>query len=108
MNSEIVDSILLPSQRNTDVSPEMDKAGEVKASPQQETDNEEEEPFMLKYAHLMPTAKSTDPESNEDELSSSEEIVDKEFNKMEILNKLHAGISQLITKLLEQPVKTHE
>ena len=47
---------------------------------------------MSKYAHLMSIAKSLDPESDEDELSSSEEVVDKEFNKMEFLNEFHAGI----------------
>ena len=46
-------------------------------------DNEEEEPFMLKYAQLMPMAKLPDSESNEHELSSPEEIVNKEFDKME-------------------------
>ena len=101
VDSEILDGTLLPSQRNTDVRLEMDNLGEVKASPQQKMDNKEEEPFMLMYAHLMPMVKSPDPESDEDELSSSEEIVNKEFKKMKFLNKFHAGISQLITKLLE-------
>ena len=86
MDSEIVDSTLLLSQRNTDVRPETDNPGEVKASPQQETDNGKEEPFMLKYTHLIPMAKSLDPESDEDELSSSEEIFDKEFDKIKFLN----------------------
>ena len=70
-------------------------------------DNEEETPFFTTYAHLVPTAKSLAPESNEDELSLPEEIVDKQFNKMKSLNEFHAGISQLIIRLLEQPVKTH-
>ena len=86
MDSEIVDSTLLLSQRNTDVRPETDNPGEVKASPQQETDNGKEESFMLKYTHLIPMAKSLDPESDEDELSSSEEIFDKEFDKIKFLN----------------------
>ena len=58
MDPEIVNSTLLPSQRNTDNRPTMDDSGEVKASPQQEMDNEEEIPFFTKYAHLVPTAKS--------------------------------------------------
>ena len=33
MEQEIVDSTLLPSQRDTDVRPAMDNPGEVKASP---------------------------------------------------------------------------
>ena len=55
--------------------------------------------------HLVPTAKSPAPESDEDELSSSLEVVDKEFDKMEFLNKLHTGFSQLISRLLEKPAK---
>ena len=69
-------------------------------------DNEEEIPFFTRFAHLVPTAKSLAPESKEDELSSSEEIVDKEFNKTEFLNEFHEGISQLISKSLEQPAET--
>ena len=108
MDPEIVDSTLLPSQRNIDMELTMDDPREMKASPQLEMDNEEEMSFMLKYAHLMPTAKSLDPEneSDEDELSSSEEVVDKEFNKMEFLNKFQKGMTKSITKLIEQPAKT--
>ena len=44
--------------------------------------------------------------SDEDELSSSVEVVDKEFDKMEFLNKLHTSFFQLITRLLEKSMKT--
>ena len=98
---DIVDNALLPSQKNTDNRLTTEDPGEAKASPWQETDNEEEIPFFTRYAHLVPTAKSLAPESDEDELSSSEEFVDKEFNKMEFLNEFHEGISQLISKLIE-------
>ena len=77
IDSDIVDSTLLPSQRDTDNRPTMVDPGEAKASPWQETDNEEEIPFFTRYAHLVPTAKSLAPESEEDELSSSEEFVNK-------------------------------
>ena len=111
MNSEIVDSTLLPSQRNTGTRPETDKTGEVKASHQWETDNEEEEPFMSKYAHLLPMAKWLGPESDEDELSSSEEVVNKEFDKKEVLLRFQQNMTEVMTevisKLLEQPAKTH-
>ena len=51
--------------------------------------------------------------SDEDELSSSEEVVDKPFDKMEFLNKfqwsmtvvMSTALSQVISNLLEQPVK---
>ena len=46
-------------------------------------DNEEEIPFFMKYAPLVPTAKSLAPESEEDDLSSSSEIVNKEFDKVD-------------------------
>ena len=82
---DIVDSTLLPSQRNTDNRPTRDDPGEVKASPRQTTDNEEEIPFFMRYAHLVPTAKFPVPESEEDELSSSSEVVNKEFDKNEFL-----------------------
>ena len=71
--------------RNTDKEPTMDNLGEAKASPWQMTDNEEEKPFFTRYAHLVPTAKSPAPESEEDELSSSDEVVNKEFDKKEFL-----------------------
>ena len=78
-------------------------------------DNEEEIPFFTKYAHLVPTAKSPAPESKEDELSSSSEFVDKGFNKNEFLITFQANItvaistaiSEVISKLLEQPTKKH-
>ena len=72
---DIVDSTLLPSQRNTDNRLSTDDPGEVKASPQQTTENEEEIPFFTRYAHLVPTEKSPAPESEEDELSPSSEFV---------------------------------
>ena len=86
----------------------MDNPGEAKASPQQTMDNEEEAPFFTMYAHVVPTARSLDPESEEDELSLSSEVVDKKFDKMEFLNKLQTAISQLISTLLEEPTKTYE
>ena len=55
---DVLDSMLLPSQRNTDNRLTMENPGEVKASPQQTMDNEEEIPFFTRYAHLVPTAKS--------------------------------------------------
>ena len=69
-------------------------------------DNEEEIPFFTKYAPLVPTAKSLAPESEEDELSSFSEIVDKEFDKAEFLNKFQTGLSKLISSLLEESAKT--
>ena len=60
---EVVDNVLLRHQRNTDKEPTMDNPGEVKASPRQMIDNEEETPFFTRYAHLVPTAKSLAPES---------------------------------------------
>ena len=73
------------------------------------TDNEEGTPFFTKYAHLVPTAKSPAPESEEDELSSSDEIVNKEFDKKEFLlgfqknmaTAMSAAMSEVISKLLE-------
>ena len=91
---DIVDSTLLPSQRNTNNRLTTDDPGEVKASPQQIMDNEEEIHFFMRYTHLVPTAKSLAPESEEDELSSSSEVVDREFDKNEFLNELHTGFSQ--------------
>ena len=91
----------------------MDDPGDAKASPQQTTENEEETPFFTMYAHLVPTAKSPAPESEEDELSSSSEVVDKEFDKKEfqirfqasITEAISTAISEVISKLLEQPTK---
>ena len=91
----------------------MDDPGEAKASPRQATDNEEETPFFMRYAHLVPTAKSPTPESEEDELSSSDEVVIKEFDKNEFLLRFQenmvaamtAAMSEVISKLLEQPTK---
>ena len=57
------------------------------------------------YAHLVPTAKSPAPESEEDELSSSDEVVNKEFDKKEFLLGFQKTISEVISKLLEQPTK---
>ena len=77
---EVVNNVLLPRQRNTDKEPTTDGSGEAKASHRQTTDNEEGTPFFTKYAHLVPTAKSPAPESKEDELSSSDEAVNKEID----------------------------
>ena len=55
----------------------------------------------------MPTAKSLAPESKEDELSSSDEVVNKEFDKKEFLLGFQKTISEVISKLLEEPVKNH-
>ena len=74
---EVVDNVLLPCQKNTDKELTMDNPGGAKASPWQMTDNEEETPFFTRYAHLVPTAKSPAPESKEDELSSSDRVVNK-------------------------------
>ena len=109
MELDIVDNTLLVSQRNTDNRLTMDDQGEAKASPRQTTDNEEEISFFTRYAHLVPTARSPAPESKEDELSSSSEVVDKEFNRKEFLIGFQAAIattiSEVISKLLEQPMK---
>ena len=67
---EVVDNVLLLHQRNTDKEPTTDNPGEAKAPPRQMMDNEEETPFFMRYAHLVPTAKSPAPEFEEDELSS--------------------------------------
>ena len=48
-------------------------------------DNEEETPFFTMYAHLVPTAQSLAPESEEDELSSSDEAVNKEIDTKELI-----------------------
>ena len=65
----------------------------------------------------MPTAKSLAPESEGDELSSSDEIVNKEFDKKEFLLGFQASMtealsvamsatmSEVISKLLEKPTK---
>ena len=112
---EVVDNVLLPYQRNTDKEPTMDDLGEAKASPRQMMDNEEETPFFTIYAHLVPTEKSPAPESEEDELSSSDEVVNKEFDKKEYLLRfqekmataMSAAMSEVISKLLEEPTKNH-
>ena len=116
---DIVDNTLLPSQRNTDNRPTMDDPGEGKASPRQTMDSEEETPFFTRYSHLVPTAKSPAPESKEDELSSSDKVVNKRFDKNELLLRfqvsmteaistaMSAAMSEVISKLPEQPVKTH-
>ena len=64
---EVVNNVLLPCQKNTDKEPTTDDPGEAKPSPRQTMDNEEETPFFTTYAHLVPTAKSLAPESEEDE-----------------------------------------
>ena len=109
----MVDNTLLLSQRNTDNRPIMDNPGEAKVSPRQTMDSEEEIPFFMRYSHLVPTARSLAPESEEDELSSSSEFVDKEFDKKELLIGFQANInvaistaiSEVISKLPEHPVK---
>ena len=76
-------------------------------------DNEEETPFFTRHTHLVPTAKSPAPESKEDELSSSNKVVNKEFDKKEFLlgfqEKIAAAMSvamsEVILKLLEEPMK---
>ena len=76
-------------------------------------DNEEEIPFFMRYAHLVPTAKSPAPEPKDDELSLSEEFVDKEFDKNEFLLRfqtsmvaaISTAMSEVISKSLEQPAK---
>ena len=52
------------------------------------TDNEEGTPFFTNYAHLVPTARSPAPESEGDELSSSDEAVNKEVDTREIILEL--------------------
>ena len=52
------------------------------------TDNEEGTPFFTKYTHLVPTVKSPAPESEEDELSSSDEAVNKEVDTKELILEL--------------------
>ena len=110
---EVVNNILLPRQRNTDKELTTDDPGEAKASPRQMMDNEEETPFFTMYAHLVPIAKSPAPESEKDELSSSDEVVNKEFDKKEFLlgfqekmtTAMSTAMSEVILKLLEQPMK---
>ena len=53
----------------------------------------------------MPTAKSPAPEFEEDELSSSDEVVNKEFDKKELLLGLQKTMNEAISKLLEEPTK---
>ena len=85
----------------------MDDPGEAKVSPQQTTDNEEETPFFTTYTHLVPTAKSLAPESEENELSSSDEVVNKEFDKKELILGLQKTMNEVILKLLEGPTKNY-
>ena len=84
---EVVNNVLLPHQRNTDKELTTDGLGEAKAS-RQMMDNEEGTPFFTKYAHLVPTAKSPAPESEEDELSSSDEAVNKKIDTKEFILEL--------------------
>ena len=102
---ETVNNVLLPRQRDNDKELTMDDTGAAKVSPRQTMDNEEETPFFTTYAHLVPTAKSLAPESKEDKLSSSDEVVNKEFDKKELLLRLQKSISEVISKLLEEPTK---
>ena len=69
------------------------------------TDNEEGTPFFTKYSHLVPTAKSPAPESEEDELSSSDEAVNKEIDTKELILKLQKTMNKVILKLLERPTR---
>ena len=69
------------------------------------TDNEEGTPFFTKYAHLVPTAKSPAPEPKEDELSSSNEAVNKEVDTREIILELQKTMNEVILKLLERPMR---
>ena len=50
----------------------------------------------------MPTARSPAPESEEDELSSSSEVVDKEFDKKEFLIGFQAEISTAISEVISK------
>ena len=102
---EVVNNELLPRQRNTDKEPTTDGSGEAKASPRQMTDNEEGTPFFTKYAHLVPTVKSPAPESEEDELSSSDEGVNKEVDTKELILKLQKTMNEVILKFLERPTR---
>ena len=69
------------------------------------TDNEEGTPFFTKYAHLVPTAKSPAPESEEDELSSSDEAVNKEVDTKEFILELQKTMNEVILKFLERPMR---
>ena len=70
-------------------------------------DNEEGTPFFTTYAHLVPTAKSPAPGSEEDELSSSDEAVNKEIDIKEFILELQKTINEVIVKVLERPMRTH-
>ena len=104
---EVVNNELLPHQRNTGKELTMDGSGKAKASPRQMTDNEEGTPFFTKYAHLVPTAKSPAPESEEDELSSSDEDVNKEIDTKEFILELQKTMNEVIVKFLERPMRNH-
>ena len=71
------------------------------------TDNEEGTPFFTKYTHLVPTVKSPAPESKEDELSSSDEAVNKEVDMKEFILKLQKTINEVIVKFIERPMRNH-
>ena len=60
---EVVNNVLLQRQKNTDKELTTDNPGEVKASPQQTMDNEEETPFFTTYAHRTSSAYSKVPGS---------------------------------------------
>ena len=53
----------------------------------------------------MPTAKSPAPESEEDELSSSDEAVNKEIDTKELILKLQKTMNEVILKFLERPTR---
>ena len=71
------------------------------------TDNEEGTPFFTKYAHLVPTPKSPAPESEEDELSSPDEAVNKEIDTKEFILELQKTINEVIIKFIERPMRNH-
>ena len=104
---EVVNNVLLPRQRNTDKEPITDGSGEAKVSPRQMMENEEGTPFFTTYAHLVPTAKSPAPEPEEDELSSSDEAVNKEIDTKEFILELQKTINEVIMKFIERPMRNH-
>ena len=61
--------------------------------------------MLSDLAHLVPTEKSPAPESEEDELISSGEVVNKEFDKKELILELQKTMNEVILKLLEGPTK---
>ena len=53
----------------------------------------------------MPTAKSPAPESEEHELSSSDEAVNKEVDTKESILELQKTMNEVIMKFLERPMR---